>query len=168
MKSASPEARAYALTQLNDVVNFHKKHLCFGRGAPSLSATAPINPYAPNQLDESRKFRPSEVVSKVAYNLVILNGKKDYLADRQEIRPELRSAGLVPNEARTCQVVVPTKGRMSEYVPGYDQATAATIAGREAVQALMKLLTCEFDDLVINSKRVSELFEEKVLKLETG
>ena len=55
---------------------------------------------------------------------------------------------------------------MSEYVPGYDQ-TAATIAGREAAQALMKLLTCDFEGLVINSKRVSELFEEKVLK-ETG
>ena len=95
---------------------------------------------------------------------MVLDGKKDYLADRQEIRPELRSAGLVPNEARTCQVVVPTKSRMSKYVPGYDQATAATIAGREAAQALMKLLTCE---LVINSKRVSELFKEKVLK-ETG
>ena len=34
MKSASPEDRAYALTQPNEVVNFHKKHLCFGRGAP--------------------------------------------------------------------------------------------------------------------------------------
>ena len=51
-ESASPEDRAYAL---NEVVNFHKKHLCFGRGAPSLSPTAPINPYAPNQVDESRR-----------------------------------------------------------------------------------------------------------------
>ena len=41
---------------------------------------------------------------------------------------------------------------MSEYVPGYDQAAAATTAGREAAQALMKLLTCEFDDLVINEE----------------
>ena len=57
--------------------------------------------------------------------------------------------------------MVPTKSRMGEYVPGYDQAVAATTAGREAAQALMKLLTCEFDDMVINSKRVSELFEEK-------
>ena len=55
---------------------------------------------------------------------------------------------------------------MSEYVPGYDQ-TAAMVAGREAAQALMKLLTCDFEGLVTNSKRVSELFEEKVLK-ETG
>ena len=31
----------------------------------------------------------------------------------------------------------------------------------------MKLLTCEFDDLVINLRRISELFKEKVLK-ETG
>ena len=30
MKSASLEDRAYALTQLNEMVNFHKKHLCFG------------------------------------------------------------------------------------------------------------------------------------------
>ena len=72
----------------------------------------------------------------------------------------------MPDEARTCQIVVPTKNRMSEYVPDYDQI-AATIAGREAAQALMKLLTCDFEGLVINSKRVSELFEEKVLK-ETG
>ena len=97
---------------------------------------------------------------------MVLDGKKDYLADRQEIRPELRNAGLVPNEARMCQVV-PTKSRMGEYVPNYDQAVAATTAGREAAQALMKLLTCEFDGLVINSKRVSDVFEEKVLK-ETG
>ena len=52
MKSATPEDRAYALTQLSVVVNFDEKHLCFGRGAPSLSATAPLNPYAPNQIDE--------------------------------------------------------------------------------------------------------------------
>ena len=151
MKSASLEDRAYALTQLNEMVNFHKKHLCFGRGAPSLSATAPMEPFAPNQIDVSRKFRPSDAASKMTYNLVVLDGKKDYLADRQAIRPELRSAGLVPDEARTCQIVVPTKNRMSEYVPDYDQ-TAATIAGREAAQALMKLLTCDFEGLVINSK----------------
>ena len=40
---------------------------------------------------------------------------------------------------------------MSEYVPDYDQ-TAATIAGREAAQALMKLLTCDFEGLVITRK----------------
>ena len=79
----------------------------------------------------------------MTYNLVVLDGKKDYLADRQAISPELRSAGLVPDEAGTCQIVVPTKSRMSEYVPNYDQ-TVATIAGREAAQALMKLLTCDF------------------------
>ena len=60
-------------------------------GAPSSSPTAPINPYAPNQVDESRKFRPSELARKVTYNLVILDGKKDYLADRQAIRQEVRS-----------------------------------------------------------------------------
>ena len=87
------EDRAYALTQLNKMVNFHKKHLCFGRGAPSLGATAPIKPFAPNQIDVSRKFRPSDAASKMTYNLVVLDGKKDYLADRQAIRPELRSAG---------------------------------------------------------------------------
>ena len=53
-----------------------------------------------------------------------LDGKKDYLADRQAIRPELQSAGLVPDEARTCQIVVPTKNRMNEYVPDYDQTAA--------------------------------------------
>ena len=63
MKSASLEDRAYALTQLNEMVNFHKKHLCFGRGAPSLSATAPIEPFAPGQIDTSRKFRPSDAAS---------------------------------------------------------------------------------------------------------
>ena len=31
MKSASLEDQAYALLQLNEMVNFHKKHLCFGR-----------------------------------------------------------------------------------------------------------------------------------------
>ena len=51
MRSASQEDRAYALTQLTEVVNFHKKHLCFGRGTPSLPANAPIRPYVPNQLD---------------------------------------------------------------------------------------------------------------------
>ena len=42
-----------------------------------------------------------------------------------------------------------------------------TVAGREAAKELMRLLSCDFDGLVINSKRVSELFEERVLK-ETG
>ena len=56
--------------------------------------------------------------------------------------------------------------KVSEYVPNYEE-TAATVAGREAAQELMKLLSCDFEGLVINSKRVSELFEEKVLK-ETG
>ena len=41
MKSASLEDRAYALSQLNQMVNFHKKHLCSGRGAPMVSAAAP-------------------------------------------------------------------------------------------------------------------------------
>ena len=113
------------------------------KGSATLSPTAPINPYAPNQVDESRR--------KVTYNLVIMDGKKDYLADRQEIRQEVRTAGLVPDEVKTCQIVVPTKSRMGEYIPGYDPAVAATTAGREAAQAL-KLLTCEFDDLVINSR----------------
>ena len=94
MKSASLEDQAYALTQLNEMVNFHKKHLCFGRGAPSLSVTAPIEPFAPGQIDTSRKFRPSDAASKMTYNLVVLDGKRDYLADWQAIRPELRSAGL--------------------------------------------------------------------------
>ena len=137
MKSASLEDRAYALTQLNEILNFHKKHLCFGRGAPSLSATAPIEPFAPGQIDTSRKFCPSDAASKMTYNLV----------DRQAISPELRSAGHVPDEASTCQIVVPTKSRMNKYVPNYDQ-TVATIAGREAAQALMKLLTCDFEGLV--------------------
>ena len=63
-------------------MNFHKKHLCYGRGAPSLSATAPTEPFAPGQIDTSRKFRPSDAASKMTYNLVVLDGKKDYLADR--------------------------------------------------------------------------------------
>lgn len=130
MKSATQEDRAYALTQLNEVVNFHKKHLCFGRGAPSLGASAPTDPFAPSQIDDSRKFRPSEMASKVTYNLVVLDGKKEYLADRQEIKAEMRSSGFVPDEAITCQVVVPSKSKMGDYVPGYDQAATASTTGR--------------------------------------
>ena len=44
----------------------------------------------------------------MTYNLVILDGKKDYLADRREINPELRETGVIPNEAITCQIVVPS------------------------------------------------------------
>ena len=166
MKSASLEDRAYALSQLNQMVNFHKKHLCSGRGAPMVSAAAPSGPFAPDQLDDSRKFRPSEAASKMTYNLVILDGKKDYLADRREINPELRETGVIPDEAITCQIVVPSKTRLGEYLPNYEE-TVGTVAGREAAKELMRLLSCDFDGLVINSKRVSELFEERVLK-ETG
>ena len=167
MKSASLEDRAYALTQLNRVVNFHKKYLCFGRGAPSVGPSAPINPFAPGQVDESRGFRTSENPRKMTYNLVVSDGKRDYLADRLEISQEMRASGLVPPEARTCQIVVPTKSRMGEYVPGYEPGVVATIAGRETGQAMMKMLTSDFDGLVINSKRASDLFEDRVLK-ETG
>ena len=47
----------------------------------------------------------------MTYNLVILDGRKDYLADRQEINPDLRATGVVPDEAVTCQIVVPSTGR---------------------------------------------------------
>ena len=113
-KSASLEDRVYALSQLNEMVNFHKKHLCSGRGAPLVSATAPSGPFAPDQIDASRRFRTSEAASKMTYNLVVLDGKKDYLADRQEINPDLRATGVVPDEAVTCQIVVPSKTRLSE------------------------------------------------------
>ena len=166
MKSASLEDRAYALSQLNEMVNFHKKPLCSGRGAPMVSASAPSGPFAPDQVDASGNFRPSVAASKMTYNLVILDGRKDYLADRQEINPELRETGVAPDEAVTCQIVVPSKTNLSEYVPNYEE-TASTVAGRVAAQALMKLLSCDFEGLMINSKRVSELFEENVLK-ETG
>ena len=126
MKSASLEDRAYALSQLNEMVNFHKKHLCSGRGAPLVSATAPSGPFAPDQIDASRRFRPSDTASKMTYNLVVLDGRKDYLADRQEINPDLRATGVVPDEAVTCQIVVPSKTRLSEYVPDYEE-TAATV-----------------------------------------
>ena len=161
MKSASLEDRAYALSQLNEMVNFHKK-----RGGGLVSATAPSGPFAPDQIDASRRFRPSDTASKMTYNLVILDGKKDYLADRQEINPDLRATVVVPDEVVPCQIVVPSKTRLSEYVPNYEE-TAATVAGREAAQERMKLLSCDFEGLVINSKRVSELFKEQVLK-ETG
>ena len=59
-----------------------------------------------------------------------------------------------------------SKTRLSEYVPNYEETTS-TVAGREAAQELMKLLLCDFEGMNINSKRVSELFEENVLK-ETG
>ena len=163
MKSASLEDRAYDLSQLNEMVSFHKKHLCSGRGAPLVSATALSGPFAPSQVDANRKFRPSEMAGKMTYNLVVLDGKKDYLADRQEIKPNLRASGVVPDEAITCQIVVPSKTRLSEYVPIYEE-TAATVTGREAAQELMKLLSCDFEGLTINSKRVSELFEERMLK----
>ena len=167
MKSASLEDRAYALSQLNQMVNFHKKHLCSGRGAPMVSAAAPSGPFAPDQLDESRKFRPSEAASKMTYNLVILDGKKDYLADRREINSELRETGVIPDEAVTCQIVIPSKMKLGEYLPNYEE-TVGTVAGREAAKELMRLLSCDFDGLVINSKRVSELFEEPDARLETG
>ena len=128
-----------------------------------VSAAAPSGPFAPDQLDDSRKFRPSEAASKMTYNLVILDGKKDYLADRREINPELRETGVIPDKAIT---VVPSKTRLGEYLPNYEE-TVGTVAGREAAKELMRLLSCDFDGLVINSKRVSELFEERVLK-ETG
>ena len=150
MKSASLEDRAYALSQLNQMVNFHKKHLCSGRGAPMVSAAAPSGPFAPDQLDDSRKFRPSEAASKMTYNLVILDGRKDYLADRREISSELRETGVIPDEAVTCQMVVPSKSRLGEYLPNYEE-TVGTVAGREAAKELMRLLSCDFDGLVINS-----------------
>ena len=131
MKSASLEDRANALSQLNEMVNFHKKHLCSGRGAPLVSATAPSGPFAPDQIDASRRFRPSDTASKMTYNLVVLDGRKDYLADRQEINPDLRATGVVPDEAVTCQIVVPSKTRLSEYVPNYEE-TAATVVVDEA------------------------------------
>ena len=117
MKSASLEDRAYALSQLNEMVNFHKKHLCSGQGAPMVSAAAPSKPFAPDQVDESRRFRPSEAASKMTYNLVVLDGRKDYLADRREINPDLRGTGVIPDEAATCQIVIPSKTRLGEYVP---------------------------------------------------
>ena len=163
MKSASLEDRTYALSQLNQMVNFHKKHLCSGRGAPMVSAAAPSGPFAPDQLDDSRRFRPSEAASKMTYNLVILDGRKDYLADRREINSELRETGVIPDEAVTCQIVVPSKTKLGEYLPNYEE-TVGTVAGREAAKELMRLLSCDFEGLVINSKRVSELFEERVLK----
>ena len=57
MESASLEDRAYALSQLNEMVNFHKKHLCSGRGAPMVSASAPSGPFAPDQVDAGSSAR---------------------------------------------------------------------------------------------------------------
>ena len=88
----------------------------------------------------------------MTYNLVVLDGKKDYLADRQEINPDLRATGVIPDAAATCQIAVPSKTRLSEYVPDYEE-TAGTVAGREAAQELMKLLSCDFEGLVINSRK---------------
>ena len=51
----------------------------------------------------------------MTYNLVVLDGKKDYLADRQEINPDLRDTGVIPDEAATCQIVIPSKTRLGEY-----------------------------------------------------
>ena len=164
MKSASLEDRA--LSQLNQMVNFHKKHLCSGRGEVMVSAAAPSGPFAPDQLDDSRRFRPSEAASKMTYNLVVLDGRKDYLADRREINLELRETGVIPDEAATCQIMVPSKTRLGEYLPNYEE-TAGTVAGQEAAMELMRLLSCDFEGLIINSKRISELFKERVLK-ETG
>ena len=60
-----------------------------------VSAAAPSGPFAPDQVDESRRFRTSEAASKMTYNLVALDGRKDYLADRREINPELRGTGVI-------------------------------------------------------------------------
>ena len=130
MKSASLEDRAYALSQLNEMVNFHKKHLCSGRGAPMVSAAAPSGPLAPDQVDDSRRFRPSEAASKMTYNLVVLDRRKDYLADRREIKPDLRDTGVIPDEAATCQIVIPSKTRLGEYVPNYEETRAPLQGGR--------------------------------------
>ena len=95
---------------------------------------------------------------KATYNLVILDGRNDFLADRQEIRPECRGLRLhltKPRHARSWS---------RPYIPDYDPAVAPSTAGREAAQALMKLLTCKFDDMVSNSRKVSEIFEKKMLK----
>ena len=78
----------------------------------------------------------------------------------------MRETGVIPDEAVTCQIVVPSKMKLGEYLPNYEE-TVGTVAGREAAKELMRLLSCDFDGLVINSKRVLELFEERVLK-ETG
>ena len=131
-----------------------------------VSAAAPSGRFAPDQVDESRRFRTSEAASKMTYNLVVLDGRRDYLADRREINPELMDTGVITDEAATCQIVIPSKTRLGEYVPNYEE-TAGTVAGREAAKELMRLLSCDFEGLVINSKKVSEVFEERVLK-ETG
>ena len=55
-----------------------------------------------------------------------MDGEKDYFADRQESRPELRDARIAPDEARACQIVVPTKSRMGEHIPDYDPAVSST------------------------------------------
>ena len=59
--------------------------------------------------------------------------------------------------------MIPSKTRLGEYVPYYEE-TAGTVAGRDAAKELMKLLSCDFEGLVMNSKKVSELFDERVLK----
>ena len=142
MKSVSLEDRAYALSQLNEMVHFHKKHLCSGRGAPLVSATAPSGPFAPDQIDASRRFRTSEAASKMTYNLVVLDGKKDYIADRQEINPDLRATGVVPDEAVTCQIVVPSKTRVRSELRGdhgHRHRAGGGSGADEAAHAILKV-----------------------------
>ena len=115
----------------------------------------------PISLTRAESSFPSNPARKATYNLVILDGKVDFCADRQEIKPEMRRAQIAPNEAKTCQVVVPMNG---EYIPDYNPAVAPLTTGREAAQALMKLLTCDFDGMAINSRKVSEIFEERMLR----
>ena len=109
-----------------------------------VSAAAPGGPFAPDQVDESRRFRTSEAASKMTYNLVVLDGRRDYLADRREINPDLRSTGVIPDEAATCQIAIPSKTRLGEYVPNNEE-TAGTVAGREAAK--------EYETALVRTRR---------------
>lgn len=56
MKSANRQDRAFAMAQMNEMTGFHKKRLCSARGDPGMPACAPREAFAPEQVDDSRKF----------------------------------------------------------------------------------------------------------------
>ena len=160
MRSATQEERAYALSELEVVVEFHKKHLCSAKGDVGVGALAPDRAFAPAQLRESRLFLPMN--GKPVYNSVLQDGRVDYIGERQILEDRMR--GDVPNEIKFCRAVVPAKTTMMEYIPGYDPNVAPSPAAKQAAKLLMKSMAVDFDGVTLNSQKVSEVFDPVKLK----
>ena len=162
MRSATQEERAYALSELETVVGFHKKHLCSAKGDVGVGAVAPILAFAPTQLRESRLFFPLN--GKEVFNSVVRDGRVDWVGDRSVLAENLRRDA--PSEVRYGRAVVPAKTTMAEYIPGYDTKTAPSPAARQTAEMLMKCMAADFDGMTINSKKPSEVFDPLRMKTE--